>query len=105
MYEISKRDWKLFQERVPKWQERYMEQLIKEYIALLSTSENASDRFWELEKRIKKDKKHPGVLLHMSKSDVMWDIVAFVRYKVILFDDLEGFSEELLEGVRLILSR
>lgn len=31
MVEISKRDWKWFRERVPDWQERYMEQLIKEY--------------------------------------------------------------------------
>lgn len=34
--------------------------LTKEYIDLLSGDENASDKFWELEERIKKDKKHPG---------------------------------------------
>ena len=35
MVEISKRDWKLFRERVSDWQERYMEQLTKEYIEIL----------------------------------------------------------------------
>ena len=36
-----------------------MERLNKEYIELLSSNDkNASERFWELEKRIKKDKKH-----------------------------------------------
>lgn len=30
MVEISKSDWKLYRERVPEWQERYMEGLTKE---------------------------------------------------------------------------
>lgn len=29
MVEISKQDWKLFRERVPEWQEHYMERLIR----------------------------------------------------------------------------
>ena len=58
--EISKADWKLYRERVSDWQEHYMEQLIKEYVELLTSPGNASDHFWELEKRIKQDKKHPG---------------------------------------------
>lgn len=45
MYEISKSDWKLFREKVPEWQEHYMERLTKEYIALLSSPGNASDHF------------------------------------------------------------
>lgn len=43
------------------------ERLTKEYIELLSALGNASDRFWALEKRIKKDKKHPGVMIEMSR--------------------------------------
>jgi hypothetical protein len=105
MVEISKRDWKLFRERLPEWQEHYMERLTKEYIELLSSPGNASDHFWELEKRIKKDKKNPGVLLELRKSEVLWDMAAFVRRKIITMDELEGFSEELIEAVQLILSR
>ena len=60
MVEISKADWKLFRERIGDWQERYMEKLSKEYVKLLTSPGNASDHFWELEKRIKQDKKHPG---------------------------------------------
>ena len=33
--EIEKSDWKLFQERVPQWQEAYMEKLEEGYIKLL----------------------------------------------------------------------
>ena len=51
MVEISKADWKLFRERIGNWQERYMEKLSKEYVKLLTSPGNASDHFWELEKR------------------------------------------------------
>ena len=105
MVEISKKDWKLFRERLPGWQEHYMERLTREYIEMLSAPGNASDHFWELEKRIKKDRKHPGVLLQVRKSEAIWDIAAFVRYEVITLDDLEGFSDDLIEAVRLILAR
>ena len=45
MVEISKSDWKLFREKLPEWQERYMERLVKKYIQLLSSPGNASDHF------------------------------------------------------------
>lgn len=67
--EMSKRDWKLFREKLPGWQENYMARLIKEYIRLLSAEDkNASDKFWELEKKIKTDRRHPGVILNMEQS-------------------------------------
>lgn len=105
MVEISKKDWKLFRERVPEWQENYMEHLIKEYIKLLSAPGNASDHFWELDKRIKKDRKHPGVILEMTKSDAIWNIALLVKYKVITLNDLQGFSEDLIDAVKLITNR
>lgn len=105
MGDILKSDWKLFQERVPGWQEHYMERLIKEYVELLNSPVNASDRFWKLEKRIKQDKRHPGVLIELSKSDAIWDIAVFVKQKVITMDELDGFSEDLIDAVKLILSR
>ena len=63
MPDISKADWKLFRERISEWQEAYMERLAREYIALLSSEEPASKKFWDLEKRIREDKRMPGVLL------------------------------------------
>ena len=103
--EISKADWKLFRERVGEWQESYMEGLVKSYIEMLSSPGNASDHFWELEKRIKTDRKHPGVILELEKSHAIWDIAGFVREGIITMDDLEGFSEELIDSVKLILNR
>lgn len=104
--EISKKDWKLFREKLAEWQENYMERLNKEYIALLSADDkNASDKFWELEKRIKKDKKHPGVIMEMSKSEAIWNIVDLIRLGVITYDDLSDFSDDLKQAVKLILDR
>ena len=103
--EISKADWKLYRERVSDWQEHYMEQLTKEYVELLTSPGNASDHFWKLEKRITQDKKHSGVLIELRKSTALWDIAYFVRDKVITMNELEGFSEDLINAVKLILSR
>ena len=105
MVEISKVDWKMFREKVPEWQELYMERLTKKYIELLSSPGNASDHFWELEKRIRNDKKHPGVMLEMNKSEAIWDIAILVKKKVINLKDLEGFSQELIDSVTELLNR
>ena len=103
--EVSKSDWKLFRERVVDWQEAYMERLVKEYMDLLDGAENASDKFWKLEERIKKDKKHPGVMLELSKENMIFDIVALINSDVIVTADLAGFSAELKESVDFLLHR
>lgn len=102
--DISKKDWKLFRERLSGWQENYMEGLVKEYANFLNDDKKpASEKFWELEKRIKEDKRHPGVIMEMSKSEVIWDIVRLIRLKVITYDDLSDFSDELQLEVKRIL--
>ena len=103
--EISKSDWKLFRARIGKWQEAYMERLVKEYMDLLGRDEKASDKFWKLEKRIKKDRRHPGVLIELRKSSAIFDIVSLINLDVITEADLEDFSDELKEKVNFILSR
>ena len=103
--EVSKSDWKLFRARIAEWQENYMERLVKEYIDMLNGNGNASDKFWELEERIKKDKKHPGVMLELSKGNMIFDIVALINSDVITTTDLEGFSDELRESVDFLLHR
>ena len=102
--DISKKDWNLFREKLSGWQEKYMEGLVKEYVNFLNDdTKSASDKFWELEKRIKEDKRHPGVIMEMSTSEVIWDIVRLIRLKVIAYDDLSDFSDELQMEVKRIL--
>ena len=102
--DISKKDWKLFREKLLGWQENYMEGLIKEYVNFLNDdTKYSSEKFWKLEKRIKEDKRYPGVIMEMSKSEAIWDIVRLIRLNVITYDDLSDFSEELQQEVRKIL--
>ena len=102
--DISKKDWKLSREKLSGWQEKYMEGLVKEYVNFLNDDTSpASEKFWELEKRIKEDKHHPGVIMELKKSEVIWDIVRLIRLKVITYDDLSEFSEELQQEVKRII--
>lgn len=104
--EISKSDWKLYREKISDWQEDYMARLNNEYIALLSAGDKiASDKFWELDKRIKNDRRHPGVIIEVSKSNAVFDIVRLIRLGVITYDDLTDFSDNLQQTVKELLNR
>ena len=100
--EISKADWKLFQDRLRLWQENYMERLLSEYIKMLQGPENASSKFWQLDRKLKSDRLNPGVSLVLDKQEVINDIVNMIKIGVITIDDLEGFSEVLRNQVHLL---
>ena len=100
MYEPTKHDWKLFQERLPEWQEAYMERLVKKYAEYLLSDAPASTKFWELDSRIKADKKTPGVQLTLSKSDMFYDICQLLIDGAITLNQLADFSEELQTAIR-----
>ena len=74
MYQVIEKDWKLFRELLPEWQEAYMERLVKKYIELLSSDRQASDKFWKLDKRIKQDKRRTGVLARDVKRSNMFQL-------------------------------
>ena len=93
--ETSKTDWKLFREKIGEWQETYMERLNREYIEILSSEKAASEKFWALDDRMKEDKKKPGVILELRKSNMVWDLLKLIRDGVITVADLSDFSLEL----------
>ena len=95
MQEINEKDWRLFRDRLSKWQEAYMERLIDDYQRILSDTTAASDRFWKLEQRIRHDKRSPGVQLEVRRSTMMQYLAALLQEKVITSEDLDGFSDEL----------
>ena len=100
---INESDWKLFRSRLPGWQEAYMARLNKEYIELLSGPGTASDKFWELEKTIRRDKKAVGVTMRMSRTYMDLSIMSLIADGVIGLDDLEGFSDDLREKMAFIM--
>ena len=101
--EISKSDWKLYREKLPIWQEKYMERLTAEYIELLNSDKSTSDKFWELEERIYADKKKPGVCVSPTKNNMVFQLARLLYDGVISQADLEDFSYEIKEAVKIIL--
>ncbi len=95
---VNEKDWKLFRRKLPGWQEAYMEKLVDAYAALLNTNQPASDRFWELERRIRQDKKCPGVVVYnIRRSSMVLNLAALLEDQVITLEDLRDFSPELQE--------
>ena len=100
MYTVKEQDWKLFRKKLPLWQESYMDKLNQEYIRLLSGEGLASDKFWELEKRIHTDKRSVGVVADMRRSQMYSNLLSLLVNEIIREDDLDGFSEELSETIK-----
>ena len=103
MLQVNESDWKLFRKRLPDWQERHMEGLIREYAALLAGSGAASDKFWALEERIRKDQRHVGVVARMSRSNMYMNLLALLQNGVITLDELNGFSDDLRERLAFVM--
>ena len=75
---INESDWKLFRQKLPDWQEAYIDKLNREYASLLTGTGTASDKFWELEKRISSDKRRIGVDARMSRSNMYQNLLGFL---------------------------
>ena len=102
MYTVKEQDWKLFRKKLPIGQEAYMDKLNQEYVRLLSREGLASDKFWELEKRIRIDKRSVGVAADMRRSQMYSNLLSLLVNEIIREDDLDGFSEELSEAVKYV---
>lgn len=97
-------DWKIFRKLIPVWQERYITKLNKEYIGILIQDKNASTIFWELNDRIKKDQNNPGVIIEMSRSLLVENLISLIKHNVITLDELNDFSEETKESIQMWLN-
>ena len=101
----TERDWQLFRSRIPQWQEAYMDRLNQEYVVLLTAEGNASDKFWTLEKRLREDKQSVGVCAEMSRSKLIWNLMALLDEGVIAKADLDGFSDSVMGALDYYLRR
>lgn len=99
MNKVSDSDWKLYRSLLPKWQERYMAKLNKEYIEILSENNNPSTNFWKLEKRIRQDRKSLGVSIIVRLSDFFIAILSLINTGVITREDLADFSKDVTDWV------
>ena len=99
----TKADWKLFQSLLPAWQQLYMTRLCDEYVAILTGPQRGPKAFWEIEKRIKKDRKRPGVSVTLEKDEMPYIIIGLLRDGAITLKDLDGFSDGLKEMLDYLL--
>lgn len=67
----------------------------------MNSDKLASEKFWEIEKRIRNDKKGAGIMLEMRRSEFISNILELLREEAIVPDDLEEFSDELKQTVKL----
>ena len=102
MIEVNESDWKLFRKKIDVWQEAYMDRLNREYMAILTGSGSASDKFWRLEKRIRRDKNDVGVIVDMRRSMMYENLISLMNEGAITLDDLDGFSEDLREKMAFL---
>ena len=99
--DVKERDWKLFRKKLPGWQEAFIEKLDQEYAAILSDSSiSSAKRFWEVEKRIRQDRKLTGVICEMRRSMMYFNLISLLDEGAIALSDLDEFSDELKENIR-----
>ena len=104
MRDVKERDWKLFRKKLPDWQEAFIEKLDNEYAAILSdTSESSAKRFWEIEKRIKRDRRLTGVICEMRRSMMHSNLLSLLDEGAITISDLDEFSDDLKNEINHIL--
>lgn len=72
-----------------------MAHLNSSYIDILNGPGDPSEKFWALEKRMKQDKRHPGVIVEMSRKNMIPTILVLLNDQVITDADLSEFSEDL----------
>ena len=81
-----------------------MDRLNREYIELLSSDSSPSEKFWELEKRIRNDKRSVGVQAEIRRSMMENNIISLLNCGAISFDDLDGFSDDFQERIKYLFS-
>lgn len=101
---FNESDWKMFRQKVPEWQEAYMNRLNEEYIQLLNENAAPPDKFWRLERRIKADRNKSGVRLDMRRSMMIDNLIQLINEEVICLADLAGFSDGLREKMEFLFS-
>ncbi|MCR4951639.1 MAG: hypothetical protein K6A40_09985 [Solobacterium sp.] len=102
---IPEKDWKALRKHLPDWQEAYIEKKLQEYQEIIQRGGSSAVRFWELDKRMKADKKLTGVVVtDMRRSTAVFTIASLAECGAISDEDLSVFTEETRERVRDILS-
>ena len=94
-------DWKIYRANIARWQENYMAKLLNEYRKIIDSPLAPSKRFWQLYKKINKDKRSPGVIIESKRSILLTNLAQLLIDGAITTDDLSQFSEYVQKRVKL----
>ena len=97
MYDVNEKDWKIYKKLMVEWQERYIKKLNKEYINILIEDNSAKDNYWNLRRKIKESNEHALIQFDLRRSTMERTLLMLLINEDITFDDLLGFSVELIE--------
>lgn len=97
-------DWKVYRKSVHLWRDRYLETKNEEIAAvLLDGTRSSTERFWEAKEKLERQAR---VLVEClddhSRSKMLLHLVLMLRHQMIEEADLEDFSQELRDAVRLV---
>ena len=80
-----------------------MKRLTEDYSEILNSDSPSSDKFWTLEKRLREDKRRCGVRAEVRRSLLMVNIFSLLNEGAICLNDLDEFSDELKNAVKMHL--
>ena len=103
--DCSKKDWKLLREKLPGWHEAYIDRLNHEYIELLNGKGSPSEKFWELNKRIREDKRSPGVQVFQRATEMTYLVACLLNENIIKEEELTDLSDEFRSKVQQLAEK
>ena len=71
--------------------------------SMISGDGLASEKFCEQEKCLRMDKKSVGGVADMRRSQMYFNLLSLLANEIIRVDDLEVFSEELVEVLTIVV--
>ena len=92
---FTEKDWRLFSGRISDWRESFMNRAIQDASAM--------DKFRDLERRMREDRKKIDVPLGMSRSNMLVNMTALIDKGIISRSELALFSDELQEAMKFML--
>ena len=104
-YELKEEDWKIYKNEITKWQERFFDKNILLIKEIINSNKESINKFYDVNKFIHKNKKHPLANLDLRRSTMVDTILYLTSINEISFDDLKPFSNELKDYIDFVIKQ
>jgi len=98
------KDWKIYSKLIPDLRERYLKEKNIEIKQILEADDKSeTDRFWDAEAKIEKERKIlVDCLDDHSRSNMLMHMILMYKYGMLREADLSEFSAELRDRIKTI---